>query len=696
MEKPTFKKVCLMHLQQLTNFPYIEKDFDAVTDYELLCLVVDHLNEVIKNSNEQNTAIQNLYNAFVALKDYVDNYFENLDVQEEIDSKLDEMAKDGTLAKIINTEIFNDLNEKINNAIIKSDPQTMNELFLNRILRTFERNSNNPEHVSGEDYAVLQGGCYTGNNKIIIARLRRNDLNEVLLQEISLYDSSVIRQITLQLNHANSIAYNPNNRKLYITSLVMNENDENIPLQYLYVIDYTTFTLESTISLDVPLTEGVHSVSYDIETNKYYIATEETNNNNSLKLYEMNINNYSLTEINLSDYSNLLNKTYNNDILVYNDYLYVLKFNPQVLLCFNLQNNKLYNVYNIPNYSDGSSIGELQNISLKYDSEEKDFIIGTNRLECDNGFYNMFQYFNCNVFYNINNNIMPKYNNNEIVLNVDINSNSINPNGTNSNKFKHISEALEYAQQLDGNITILIANGTYPFVDYKGNKQRIDIRNNSDNPDITINGMNLHATNISLTYIKLLNTSISQNYDLSADYTKLRLSIIEFLGDYSASIYARRCEIDFYHLTSDHVLFHCQTETTLIPHDEVVDFSFNNQKPYCAIPNKICNELNVNNTRIDSPSLPKKEFLLKQKGTIRINYYGKYNRGFIDFNHDGNESVRNFSFNINRYFYEVECYFDYTNNKIGFKLLNAIQLNNDGTVTNNISTESIILTPYFI
>lgn len=96
-----FKQLVLMNLQALTNFPYIEKDFDAVTDYELLCLVVDHLNEVIKNSNEQNTVIQNLYNAFVALKDYVDNYFDNLDVHEEIDNKLDKMAASGELADII-------------------------------------------------------------------------------------------------------------------------------------------------------------------------------------------------------------------------------------------------------------------------------------------------------------------------------------------------------------------------------------------------------------------------------------------------------------------------------------------------------------------------------------------------------------------------------------------------------------------
>lgn len=101
IEKPSFKKICLMHLQALTNFPYIEKDFDAITDYELLCKVVDYLNQVISNNNEQNTVVENLYNAFVELKDYVDNYFDNLDVQEEINNKLDEMVESGELQAII-------------------------------------------------------------------------------------------------------------------------------------------------------------------------------------------------------------------------------------------------------------------------------------------------------------------------------------------------------------------------------------------------------------------------------------------------------------------------------------------------------------------------------------------------------------------------------------------------------------------
>ena len=99
VNKPNFKHVCFMHLQRLTNFPYIEKDFDALTDYELLSKVVEYLNEVIGNENEQNETITALYNAFVELKNYVDN----LDFQDEVNNKIDEMVEDGSFIQMLST-----------------------------------------------------------------------------------------------------------------------------------------------------------------------------------------------------------------------------------------------------------------------------------------------------------------------------------------------------------------------------------------------------------------------------------------------------------------------------------------------------------------------------------------------------------------------------------------------------------------
>lgn len=85
----------------LQNFPFIEADFDAITSYQLYCELVKYLNKVIESENAVGTQLENLTNAFNDLTNYVDNYFNNLDVQEEINNKLDEMAKNGQLVEII-------------------------------------------------------------------------------------------------------------------------------------------------------------------------------------------------------------------------------------------------------------------------------------------------------------------------------------------------------------------------------------------------------------------------------------------------------------------------------------------------------------------------------------------------------------------------------------------------------------------
>ena len=57
--------------------------------------------EVIPAVNNNGEAVTELQNLYIQLKDYVDNYFDNLDIQAEVDSKLDEMAESGELAELI-------------------------------------------------------------------------------------------------------------------------------------------------------------------------------------------------------------------------------------------------------------------------------------------------------------------------------------------------------------------------------------------------------------------------------------------------------------------------------------------------------------------------------------------------------------------------------------------------------------------
>ena len=110
-------KIPLFRRFVIQNFPFIEQDFDALTDYQLISKIVEYLNQVITSQNNLVDDMNDLESAFNTLKDYVDHYFDNLDVQEEINNKLDQMALDGSLTALIGnyvTPIFNEFSEEVN------------------------------------------------------------------------------------------------------------------------------------------------------------------------------------------------------------------------------------------------------------------------------------------------------------------------------------------------------------------------------------------------------------------------------------------------------------------------------------------------------------------------------------------------------------------------------------------------------
>ena len=88
-----------------TNYIYkaIPLAFDeSMSYYETLCGLLSYLKDtVIPTLNNNADAIIELQNLYEQLHDYVEHYFDNLDVQEEINNKLDEMVEDGTLQEII-------------------------------------------------------------------------------------------------------------------------------------------------------------------------------------------------------------------------------------------------------------------------------------------------------------------------------------------------------------------------------------------------------------------------------------------------------------------------------------------------------------------------------------------------------------------------------------------------------------------
>ena len=101
MNKFDYKNLTPFKWFVLENFPFIEADFDALTDWQLYCKLGKEINKIIDSQNVVGTQMENVTNAFIELQNYVDNYFKNLDVQDEINNKLNEMVEDGTLQEII-------------------------------------------------------------------------------------------------------------------------------------------------------------------------------------------------------------------------------------------------------------------------------------------------------------------------------------------------------------------------------------------------------------------------------------------------------------------------------------------------------------------------------------------------------------------------------------------------------------------
>lgn len=81
------------------------------TEEQLLWFCSYLQNEVIPAVNNNGGAVEELQALYIELKNYVDN----LDLQDEVDNKLDEMVEDGTFDRIINQEVLSSINQQISN-----------------------------------------------------------------------------------------------------------------------------------------------------------------------------------------------------------------------------------------------------------------------------------------------------------------------------------------------------------------------------------------------------------------------------------------------------------------------------------------------------------------------------------------------------------------------------------------------------
>lgn len=135
------------------NFPY--------TDFHELNL--DWIIKIVKECKaiSGETAV-----GLEELKKYVNQYFDDLNVQQQINNKLDAMAADGTLAEIINQEIFADLNQDIENNA-EAIRQLNDRYFTITYFKTYDGGLaaliDFYDGKGGHKYALYDGGVNTNS-----------------------------------------------------------------------------------------------------------------------------------------------------------------------------------------------------------------------------------------------------------------------------------------------------------------------------------------------------------------------------------------------------------------------------------------------------------------------------------------------------------------------------------------------------
>lgn len=100
---PPFKYFCSTIGELPTSY------LESMSYYETLVWLCNYLKEtIIPTVNNTGNAVTELQNLYIQLQDYVNTYFDNLDVQEEINKKIDDMVESGEFQTIFNP-ILNEL-----------------------------------------------------------------------------------------------------------------------------------------------------------------------------------------------------------------------------------------------------------------------------------------------------------------------------------------------------------------------------------------------------------------------------------------------------------------------------------------------------------------------------------------------------------------------------------------------------------
>lgn len=251
-------------------------NINAIYNNELtLVEQVEKLFSVVKTTVESQV---NVTDGFTKLYNFVNDFFSNLDLQEEVNNAINEMAKDGRLADLLNKAL------RVDSVII---PYYMGDIILDY------------DYVPSCQYRV-------GNNRYILCFNRNSNTGKVFSIDTS--TNTITGNFSATLYHANSCCVK--NTYVYVAKTL--SADSTSPNGILkYNLSLTDFTV---IGEDIGAFMGV---SFDNVTNSLYAYM---NNGN---LYQINEDD-SFTLLGTINIPNV--QQYNQDICVNNNFMLVSSY----------------------------------------------------------------------------------------------------------------------------------------------------------------------------------------------------------------------------------------------------------------------------------------------------------------------------------------------------------------------------------
>lgn len=271
----------------------------SLTYEEQLMWFCDYLqNTVIPAVNNNAECVKELQELYVKLKNYVDNYFENLDVQNEINNKLDEMAEDGSLTSLIEKFVnpyIEEQNEKIaiqDSKIASLSGQTpifvdsIEKMTDNSTIYVLSTDSHIYQYSTFTNSFIDSGAIYGNANTFPIGKIIITESNyETLLPDLNGVTQNNVYSLLFAKNATAKPLNLPIEPEGKIETLVVNTT--NLSVQQVYYSRYKIFvrTMYNNSGVWENWTYFNNVFNQVIDNNNYSTLLPDLNNVNDNTVY---------------------------------------------------------------------------------------------------------------------------------------------------------------------------------------------------------------------------------------------------------------------------------------------------------------------------------------------------------------------------------------------------------------------------